>query len=465
MPRLRLTAENVNRLPLAAAGQVLYLDEAGKGGKPAALPGFGLRVGTTLKAYFVEKRVDGRTVRHTIGTHGQITADEARKLAAIKLGHMTSGADLNADKRADRLAREAERAGMEAAAGFTVKALCDWYVKHQRGLGKQSATDAAGIFAKHVEPSEFAAVPAKDLTAKQATAMIRTVIEAGHKRTAAKLRAYLRAAYALAQGADTNPQAPAALVLFGVEVNPIASTAAIKNASGARDVTLTDDELGEVVRQLRARRAATHDDALAAIELSLVLGGQRLSQVLRIEASDVDLEARTVVLLDPKGRREVARRHVLPLTDAAVQLLESINKVRRADWLFGDKDTAATEDRKARGGQTHKDTVARKGTALLADVQAAEAARLGSKAPKRPKLEARDLRRTAETMLAGMGISKDVRAQLLSHGLGGVQGRHYDQHDYMAEKRNALQAWADRLQALADRKAAPSNVTELNRAA
>ena len=48
-------------------------------------------------------------------------------------------------------------------------------------------------------------------------------------------------------------------------------------------------------------------------------------------------------------------------------------------------------------------------------------------------------------MLAAMGISKDTRAQLLSHGLGGVQGRHYDQHEYMDEKRNALQAWAEAL--------------------
>ena len=68
-------------------------------------------------------------------------------------------------------------------------------------------------------------------------------------------------------------------------------------------------------------------------------------------------------------------------------------------------------------------------------------------------------------MLAAMGISKDVRAQLLSHGLGGVQGRHYDQHEYMDEKRNALQAWADRLQALAERKPEASNVKRLNRAA
>jgi len=32
-----------------------------------------------------------------------------------------------------------------------------------------------------------------------------------------------------------------------------------------------------------------------------------------------------------------------------------------------------------------------------------------------------------------------VRAQLLSHGLGGVQHRHYDRHSYMDEKIEALQ--------------------------
>lgn len=446
MPTLHLTAENVNKLKPATAGQVFYRD--------TKLAGFGLRVGTTAAAYFVEKRVDGRTVRHTLGLRGQLTADQARKLAGAKLGEMTTGRDLNADRRARSEARKAEKAANAQAAQYTVKALCDWYVTHQRALGKQSTVDAAGIFAKHVEGTEFADMPAKSLTAKHATALIRTVVEKGHKRTAAKLRAYLRAAYALAQGADTNPQAPAALVLFGVETNPIASTAAIKNASGARDVTLTEEELGEVLRLLRERRAVAHDDALAAIELSLLLGGQRPAQVLRVTAGDVDMQARTITLLDPKGRRETARRHVLPLTDPAIELLKAILKLRRADWLFGDK-----------AAQTHKDTVARKGVELLAAAQANIAARTKGKTPARPKIEARDLRRTAETMLAAMGVSKDVRAQLLSHGLGGVQGRHYDQHEYMTEKRNALQAWADRLQELADRKPAASNVKRLNRAA
>ena len=53
----------------------------------------------------------------------------------------------------------------------------------------------------------------------------------------------------------------------------------------------------------------------------------------------------------------------------------------------------------------------------------------------------RDVRRTAETLLARMGISRDERAQLLSHGLSGVQVQHYDRHGYMSEKRAALEAW------------------------
>ena len=52
----------------------------------------------------------------------------------------------------------------------------------------------------------------------------------------------------------------------------------------------------------------------------------------------------------------------------------------------------------------------------------------------REPFQLRDLRRTCETMLAGLGVSSDIRAQLQSHGLGGVQNRHYDRHDYAPEK-------------------------------
>ncbi len=67
------------------------------------------------------------------------------------------------------------------------------------------------------------------------------------------------------------------------------------------------------------------------------------------------------------------------------------------------------------------------------------------KAKEGRPFELRDIRRTCETMMAGLGVSRDVRAQLQSHGLSGVQQRHYDKHEYMAEKRAALEKWARHL--------------------
>ena len=48
------------------------------------------------------------------------------------------------------------------------------------------------------------------------------------------------------------------------------------------------------------------------------------------------------------------------------------------------------------------------------------------------------IRSGVETLLVACGVSREVRGHLQSHGLTGVQARHYDGHDYMAEKRSAL---------------------------
>ncbi|MGH8219613.1 MAG: hypothetical protein ACREUT_13775 [Steroidobacteraceae bacterium] len=48
-------------------------------------------------------------------------------------------------------------------------------------------------------------------------------------------------------------------------------------------------------------------------------------------------------------------------------------------------------------------------------------------------------------MLASLKVSTDIRAQLQSHGLGGIQYRHYDRHSYALEKKQALEKWARHL--------------------
>ena len=57
--------------------------------------------------------------------------------------------------------------------------------------------------------------------------------------------------------------------------------------------------------------------------------------------------------------------------------------------------------------------------------------------------EPKRLRSGIETAPASLGIGREIRAQVQSHGLGRVQDRHHDDHDYMVEKRVALQALLD----------------------
>jgi hypothetical protein len=52
-------------------------------------------------------------------------------------------------------------------------------------------------------------------------------------------------------------------------------------------------------------------------------------------------------------------------------------------------------------------------------------------------------------MLAEMGVSKDLRGQLLSHGIHGLQDQVYDMYEYLPEKRDVLQRWETKLESIA----------------
>jgi len=170
------------------------------------------------------------------------------------------------------------------------------------------------------------------------------------------------------------------------------------------------------------------------IRLDISLGGQRCKQLLRVKLKSVDVDNGTVLLLDGKGNRPQPREHRLPLTPFA-----------RADveWLM---------DRARKLSSPHLFTNSTTKNAMQSE-EVSKAVRqinkelLGSQRISSPFTYG-DIRRTIETTLASMGVSKDIRAQIQSHGLGGIQARHYDRYDYMAEKRSALLMWSDFLQSL-----------------
>jgi integrase len=357
--------------------------------------------------------------------------DEAARLSAqYRAGTVDLHAFYEAKSRSEARARKADedaaRQAEEAAQRTSLKKLTEAYVGHLSGQAKQSAREAENIFRRHVLDAwpDLSERRAAELTTDDFVPVIAKVVEAKKGRTAAKLRSYLRAAYALAIKAKTKPNAPMALRTFGVTTNPIASIDAMPEFNRALDRVLSEDEMRAFLSRMDAMPAGVQKDAL---HLCLLLGGQRPTQLLRLAAKDVDIGAKTLTLYDGKGRRTQPRAHLLPLPEKALEI------VTRLHEMHDEAETLFAPDGKPLDLWKISSTV----TQIAVEMKKA-------KEIKQP-FTLRDIRRTCETLLSAMGVTSDVRAQLLSHGLGGVQNRHYDKHEYMDEKRRALEALEQRL--------------------
>jgi hypothetical protein len=93
---VKLTKTVVEQCPLPATGQAFLRD--------SQLPGFALRVTARgTRAFIVEKRINARVRRITLGRFGELTVEEARRKAKITLGQIAFGTDPIAEKRQARL--------------------------------------------------------------------------------------------------------------------------------------------------------------------------------------------------------------------------------------------------------------------------------------------------------------------------------------------------------------------------
>lgn len=385
----------------------------------AATPGLRVRVSPTgARSWVYVYRQGGALRRLTLGQYPALSLAQARAAAAKAAAEREDGADPAAIKSRATAARRARQA-------HTLGDLVDTYAAHLDQHDKRaSATDVRSC-TRHL--GDLRALAAAEVQPQHLRDVLGELVQADKGRTAAKLRSYLRAAYALALRAEFDPSAPGELREFGVEGNPCDRLPALTQFSRARHRALSWDELRAVYRALDERQALGSVAAVAVL-CSLLLGGQRIQQVLRTRVSDVDLTrgSERLVLLDPKGRRHEPRRHVVPVPAEAVPLLQRrIAEAREDGYLFPGR-TAGTA--------VHPETVSILGRKVSEE--------LVQRGLLREPAQVRDLRRTVETLLAGMGVSRDLRAQLQSHGLGGIQARHYDRHDYLPELREVLRRWA-----------------------
>ena len=173
--------------------------------------------------------------------------------------------------------------------------------------------------------------------------------------------------------------------------------------------------------------------------------GQRRSEVGAATWNEIDRGEASWTL--GKARTKAKRLHDVPLSALSLSIVHDCPKL--GDFVFASGRTGNAHEGRASGpvalagwskAKERLDELMLKHAKAFAD---------GEEEPEEWRLH--DLRRTAATHMAKLGVDRLVISKILNHAEGGVT-KTYDRHRYEAEKRAALDRWALRLQAVVDGK-------------
>jgi integrase len=188
--------------------------------------------------------------------------------------------------------------------------------------------------------------------------------------------------------------------------------------SRIRDRVLTDDEIRTL--WLALPTALGRSPACQQIIKLCLLTGQRLGEVVGMCRDELDLKRGIWSL--PGSRTKNGHAHSVPLSRAALEIIAIGGGPRLFPTIGGSRAVANT-------------------------IKCAQA-RFGI-----PHWTAHDLRRTALTKMAELGVAPIVLGHVANHRTttkAGMTLSVYVHHAYEREKREALELWADRLRGIVE---------------
>jgi integrase len=416
------------QLQALPAGTFVTLEKLEQGGSLQAR-----RLSTGAVQFYWRYANEGRTHREPVGPYDPVSPpkkleptsrglsiaaarEQCRRLSLKHTKHRGIGG-LKEAKAVEHRQYVADKEAAATRAVHSLSSLLDDYVKHQATQGRISAREAKNIFDLHVVTAwpATAQTPASEINQDQVIDMLRRLTEQGKGRTSNKLRTYLRAAFQCAVDVRVTASIPVAFKAYSVQINPVAQTRRDGRFDCADKRPLTADELRNywrLIEKLPGLRGK-------CLRLHLLTGGQRIEQLVRLRWADV--RADSITIYDTKGRPgRGARTHTVPIIKAAVRDLQAFE--RDGDYVF-----STTKGVKPISGTTLSGWAAQ----VVGD--------------SIDGFHLKRVRSGVETLLAANRISREIRGHVQSHGLTGIQARHYDGHDYMLEKWEALDVLAREL--------------------
>ncbi len=370
------------------SGQVEIIDKT--------VPGLRVRIGQSGKpSFIIRKRVGGKIRVITLGQYSaRFSLADARKAARSALSDLDAGKAVAPAKRGT----------------LTIKSLWSEYLATKTAL--RSHREIVRIGEKHILP---------ELGERMADAVTRGDVTRFIDGIAAPVMARLVHAQLSAFYTWSMPR------LDKLASNPCRDAGRPAKPK-ARDRVLTENEMAALWRVVDAQAEPWR----SAVKL-LILTGQRKSEVFEARRAEFDLRAGLWTI--PAERAKNGAAHIVPLSEAARNVLEAIEEVPGSRLLFpadGNPENPASGISKA-----------------VERIRAGVRAELGKDTAG---WSLHDIRRTVATGLQRLGIRFEVTEAVLNHvsgSKGGVAGV-YQRYGWADEKKAALDAWALEVERLAD---------------
>lgn len=384
--RLNKASLSMLRVPDGKAEAIVYDSD---------VRGFGLRLHAGgRRTWFVQYRLGAKQRRLNLGTADTVEPDEARRRAKTALARVALGDD-------PALAK-AEKVKAQAV---TIRSTLPGFLAHAEARQRPSTFEGTRRYMA-VLWGPLLDLPLASVDRPRVAARLLEIARENGPVAGNRARAALSSYFSWAIGeglANANP-----------------TTGTNKPAvEVARDRVLTADELRLVWR-------CAGDGDFGAIVRLLILTAARRDEIAALSWGEIAGSILTISGARTKSRTPL----VLELPPLALSVLKDVQRREGRDLVFG------------RSGPFSGFGKARE--ALNARMTVALRAERGSKATLQP-FRLHDLRRTAATGMAEIGVAPHVVEAVLNHISGtraGVAGV-YNRATYAAEKRTALALWAD----------------------
>ena len=386
MATKRLTDTGIANLNPPADGRVEVWD--------AIVPGLGLRVGARRKTFVVMARAEGRLRRISLGVFPGMGIADARRKAREIIEQAQNGIDPVEARRAAKAVKTQQRANTISA---SVEEFIERYARPRQRSWLQTKRRLEIYLVE-----AFGDLPVSSLTRTDIVRVLDGVQEKGFaigaNRTLANIKTYLR--WCAERGLIES--SPADLVR---PTSPEVS----------RDRVLTDKEVA-AVWEASLRIGYPYGDIVRL----LILTGQRREEVGGMAWDELDLEEGTWTISADRNKGD--RLHVVPLAGPALAILRELERLgpllfpSRLD-MVGETSFSGWSKAKRRLDRSSGVT----------------------------NWRLHDLRRTAATGMARLGVAPFVVERVLNHATSaaGPLAAVYQRYDYAKEKAEALRSWSD----------------------